>query len=188
MLNAEGAVNPFGPQATLGSEPIDTPSVIHAPQGRVPVALASLAPPTTSRPTSRPDFIRGFGLDIPEEDEEAEAAAEAEGIHNAADGAESDVEVDDAATEMDEPEPEEFRDDQEPEGTTTASQSRHHSRHVSKLSAALSLHAVGGLQEGGFLGSPSMGVGVVPVEVEDRGRCHGRVDWIGGPPLRRRVF
>jgi hypothetical protein len=133
-------------------------SVIHAPQGRVPVALSSLAPPPISRPTSKSDFVRGFGLDVPEEDEEAEAAAEAEAAQEAAMRAESELDADsqpdidadvDAATDIVDP-AEEFLDGQT-DGIRTAGQSRHHSRHVSKLSAALSLHAVGGLQEGGFL-------------------------------------
>ncbi|KAF8887705.1 hypothetical protein BD779DRAFT_1525783 [Infundibulicybe gibba] len=70
------ATNPFGPNAVLGSDQLVRPPLptivtsvpqesIHAPQGRAPLSAV--------RPDSRPDFVRGFGLDIPEEDEEAEA-------------------------------------------------------------------------------------------------------------------
>ena len=53
-----------------------SPNGIFAPQGRI---LAQLNVPTVpSRAESRPDFIRGFGLDIPEEEEE-EAEEELEG-------------------------------------------------------------------------------------------------------------
>ncbi|KAK0506525.1 hypothetical protein EDD18DRAFT_1123768 [Armillaria luteobubalina] len=140
------SLNPFGHDAVLGSDqmPSRSPRVspgppgigeIHAPQGRVPVALPSLAPPlSVSRPNSRPDFTRGFGLDIPEEEEEEEEeVAEDENMSHA----DSDEEGFD----------EEIDDDEdrgtEDAGMTTASQSQRHSRHTSKLSAALSLRSFG---------------------------------------------
>jgi hypothetical protein len=66
--------NPFSSSATFGDSPGPVaPENIHAPQGRVPVTASSLAlPPSSSRPDSRPDFARGFGLDVPEEEEEPE--------------------------------------------------------------------------------------------------------------------
>lgn len=79
-----------------------------------------------------PDFTRGFGLDIPEEDEEEE---EADTFGNAVDGlaggllSEEGDEVDDDAT-------------------TAAA----HSRHVSRTSIALSLKSMGG--RGGNLEVP----------------------------------
>ena len=148
LYNPSGAFNPFGPSATLGSDQVfarDSPAppssappeIIHAPQGRVPTNVASLAPPVSlSRPESRPDFMRGFGVEIPEEDEpEEEPAAEEVTTDDVseADGA-ADVTINSA-------------EDTEQDGVSTVAQSRIHSRHVSKLSAALSLRSVGGMME-----------------------------------------
>lgn len=49
---------------------VSSPISIFAPQGRAPVQF-NQAP---SRTESRPDFSRGFGIDIPEEEEEEELA------------------------------------------------------------------------------------------------------------------
>ncbi|EJF58554.1 hypothetical protein DICSQDRAFT_149052 [Dichomitus squalens LYAD-421 SS1] len=148
MYNPSGAFNPFGPNATLGSDQVLTrispappsaaaaPSseIIHAPQGRVPTSVASLAPPqVASRPESRPDFFRGFGVEIPEEEEpdEEEAPAPDAIADDVFEVAPADTTVASAeGTELD--------------GMSTVAQSRIHSRHVSKLSAALSLRSVGG--------------------------------------------
>ncbi|CAL1697291.1 unnamed protein product [Somion occarium] len=141
VYNPTVGFNPFGPNATLGSEQIQTrvspgprPDTIHAPQGRVPTSVSSLAPPPVlSRPESRPDFTRGFGLDTTEEEEEppeepvpVEVNSQEEQPTDA-DGNREDN--DDFETERD--------------GMSTVAQSRIHSRHVSKLSAALSLRSVG---------------------------------------------
>ncbi|KAJ7630423.1 hypothetical protein FB45DRAFT_1150649 [Roridomyces roridus] len=123
--------NPFGPHAFLGSdqrsESESEAEPIHAPQGRVPVSMQSLtASHSLGRPSSRdsrPDFARGFGLDVTEEEDETEAEeTDAFGTNDGdhADGEDSDEEGD---------------------GVKTA----RHSRHVSRLSAALSLRSVGGI-------------------------------------------
>ncbi|KAJ7674417.1 hypothetical protein B0H17DRAFT_1161725 [Mycena rosella] len=129
--------NPFGPNAFLGSdqrslpgdlEPESEGEPIHAPQGRVPVSMSSLsAPLSLSRPESRdsrPDFTRGFGLDVTEEEDETEEEGENDNFAmndaDNADGEDSDGEGD---------------------GLRTA----RHSRHVSRLSGALSLRSVGGV-------------------------------------------
>jgi hypothetical protein len=111
-----------------------------------------------ARADSRPDFVRGFGLDAPDEteeeleqeaeqeqaekieqdsleaDEEEEGQALAEASHVALPGSDDtmdmELDVDEADAEVD--------------SITTAAQSRVHSRHVSRLSAALSLLSVGG--------------------------------------------
>ncbi|KAG1881013.1 uncharacterized protein F5891DRAFT_1204284 [Suillus fuscotomentosus] len=96
--------NLFGPNAILGSDRIETNLFtepfpvpiegIHAPQGRVPVSVPSLIPPGISRESSRPDFIRGFGLDIPEEEELPEEEVLADTYDNAAidiDGQDSEI-------------------------------------------------------------------------------------------------
>lgn len=134
------AFNPFGPNAVLGSdsieanfstEPFPAPiEGIHAPQGRVPVSVPSLIPPGISRGSSRPDFIRGFGLDIPEEEEPPEEEAPADTDDN-------------AVIDMEGPDSQDSGRD-----ATTVALSRLHSRHVSRLSAALSLRSVGGITEG----------------------------------------
>lgn len=98
-----------------------------------------------ARADSRPDFIRGFGLDVPDEADERQEATEldeqvlteeepmlAEVSHIAVTGADDtiDMELEEVDTEVG--------------NITTAAQSRVHSRHVSRLSAALSLRSVGG--------------------------------------------
>lgn len=131
---------------------------IHAPQGRVPANLASLAPILPlSRPESKPDFSRGFGLDVTEEEEEPEEDEEEDEDAVAADLSQSLDEGDTEDAEV------ESRDDQDhdggdadvdadmeldldevdEDGMSTVGQSRIHSRHVSKLSVALSLVSVG---------------------------------------------
>ncbi|KAH9919765.1 uncharacterized protein BXZ73DRAFT_80282 [Epithele typhae] len=141
LLNVPSALNPFGPNATLGSDQVfarHSPGLpvglemIHAPQGRVPTNVASLAPPLSlSRPDSResrPDFMRGFGVEIPEEEEPEE-----EPVQHHHDDDVSEVEDTHADTTM------ASQDGTEQDGFSTVAQSRVHSRHVSKLSAALSL-------------------------------------------------
>ncbi|RPD68760.1 hypothetical protein L226DRAFT_540402 [Lentinus tigrinus ALCF2SS1-7] len=125
-------------QPSSRHSPLYNPSeIIHAPQGRVPTSVASLAPPTSlSRPESRPDFLRGFGVEIPEEEEpeeeEEEIAVQDLGADDASEIGAADVTINSAeGTEQD--------------GVSTVAQSRIHSRHVSKLSAALSLRSVGGM-------------------------------------------
>ncbi|KAG6373108.1 hypothetical protein JVT61DRAFT_6710 [Boletus reticuloceps] len=98
--------------------------------------ITSLAPPSISRGSSRPDFVCGFGLDIPEEEEPQE-------------------EVQHPDTDVDEMSPDNENSlglarvpshpATEPEGMTPVTQSRMHSRHVSRLSHALSLYSVGGI-------------------------------------------
>ena len=149
LYNPSGAFNPFGPSATLGSDqvlnrtspaPPSAPAdFIHAPQGRVPTSVASLAPPAVaSRPESRPDFFRGFGVDIPEEEEPEEEEPEEEppAVEVVLDDDVSEVAPADTTVASNE--------ETERDGTSTVAQSRVHSRHVSRLSAALSLLSVGG--------------------------------------------
>ncbi|KZT24681.1 hypothetical protein NEOLEDRAFT_1093966 [Neolentinus lepideus HHB14362 ss-1] len=151
FYNPASGFNPFGPTATLGSDSIsprplsvgDARSDMIAPQARVPVTISSLAPPLSStRPESRPDFIRGFGLDIPEEREEDLEAEEAptEDGANADESTvtenEGDVIIDAAIDEVDLA--------MEQDVVTAGPSSRVHSRHVSRLSATLSLRSVGG--------------------------------------------
>jgi hypothetical protein len=106
-----------------------------------------------ARADSRPDFVRGFGLDVPEEteeeleqeeeqaerddqsvsDEHEEEHALAEASHNALPGSDDTVDME---LDVDEA-------DAEVGSITTAAHSRVHSSHVSRLSAALSLRSVG---------------------------------------------
>ena len=124
------------------------PDAIRSPDARSDPGLPtdqSLAPPAMpARADSRPDFIRGFGLDVPveadEEQEETESDEQvvteegpmlAEVSHIAVTGADDsfDMELDEVDAEVG--------------NITTAAQSRVHSRHVSRLSATLSLRSVG---------------------------------------------
>ncbi|KAF8575915.1 hypothetical protein K439DRAFT_708741 [Ramaria rubella] len=147
VYNPSGAFNPFGPSATLGSDRVlvrqvspvppfhaaterDLPPHLHAPQGVVPLSLNMQSETATassgpSRVASTiPDFNRGFGLDIPEEDEEElEAFAQADVISGVLPvGVQEDLN--------------EIEDD-----VTTAGA---HTRHVSRVSIALSLKSMGG--------------------------------------------
>ncbi|THG97227.1 hypothetical protein EW026_g4730 [Hermanssonia centrifuga] len=190
VYNPTAAFNPFGPAATLGSDQIfkrsspGVPSVsvtvdtttIHAPQGRVPTSVSSLAPPAPlSRPESRPDFLRGFGLDITEEEEEP------------VDDADADHSVPSEMTQDDRVDIE-LEDETDIDGVTTVAQSRIHSRHVSKVSAPLSLRSVGGADESSALGAamhemvPSReAVGDVEVDDVDGDAV---AEWTGSEDLR----
>ncbi|KAF8060923.1 hypothetical protein FPV67DRAFT_1673756 [Lyophyllum atratum] len=150
-----GTFDPFGPNIELEVEPIpysgpDAPQeALYAPQGRAPVSLSSLAPPQVSRPSSRPDFTRGFGLDIPEEEEEA--VEEEQLPQDTAGEEQQDLEYT-------------HENMHSGNGTATASQSRFHSRHVSRLSAALSTRSAGALDDEEFIGEEDL---VPDVNVEE---------------------
>lgn len=124
---------------------------IAAPQGHVPVVPASLvSPQEQSRPLNRPDFVRGFGLDIPEEEEEEEATVEEDTQGQVPQGGATQLDAD-ISQDMELDESVEDREELLPlDGTATASQSRFHSRHVSKLSATLSIRSAGALEEDAF--------------------------------------
>ncbi|KAF5377169.1 hypothetical protein D9615_006437 [Tricholomella constricta] len=161
--------DPFGFNIELDVEPIphSGPNAlqdsIHTPQNHIPVAVSSLAPPQASRPSSRPDFIRGFGLDIPEEEEE-------EALNFEEQPPQDDMDQEQA-----------FEHERESvyngDGMATASQSRFHSRHVSRLSAALSTRSAGALDEEEFVGEedlapprnvvPTQGSGQDDMDLED---------------------
>ena len=105
------------------------------------------------RADSRPDFVRGFGLDAPDETEEEleqedvqaeqddqsvpeeheEERALAEASHSTLAGTDDTMDME---LDVDEA-------DAEVGSITTAAQSRMHSRHVSRLSATLSVLSVG---------------------------------------------
>lgn len=148
FYNPAAAFNPFGPSAVLGSDSIQDQAVEHhvpspiegilAPQGRVPVSISSLAPPSISRGSSRPDFVRGFGIDIPEEEEPQE-----EEPHPDTDMEERSPDDEDGLGVVRAP----SQPNTEPDGATTVAQSTLHSRHVSRLSRALSLYSVGGIHD-----------------------------------------
>ena len=146
--------NPFGPNPSLPTDSIRSPDTRSDPGAPTDQSLAPPAMPV--RADSRPDFVRGFGLDVPEEteeeleqedmeaeqdsqdvpegDEEEQGLAEASHIALAGTDDTMDMELD---IDVDEA-------DAEVGSITTAAQSRVHSRHVSKLSATLSLLSVGG--------------------------------------------
>jgi hypothetical protein len=108
---------------------------------------------------SRPDFIRGFGLDIPEEEEEQTAGEEAEEHVAYEGGSQHDVDV---SQDMDLDEVDEHvKELLPPDGTVTASQSAFHSRHVSNLSAALSIRSAGALEDDPFDGEDEVPSGTV---------------------------
>lgn len=124
-----------------------SPIGLFAPQGRKPAQLS--VPPSTSRPESRPDFIRGFGLDIPEEEEEEEE--EKENVPPAPSDQHSVSHIEPPFSEDKRPltEVDHLGDVQEPEVsmalTAVDSHSRHastagaHTRHASRISVTLSV-------------------------------------------------
>ncbi|KAI0089817.1 hypothetical protein BDY19DRAFT_889029 [Irpex rosettiformis] len=206
LYNPSAAFNPFGPSATLGSDQIiprhsPIPAIratsesapLHAPQGRVPTNVIALAPPLPlSRPESKPDFLRGFGLDVTEEEEEPpeeppilrnETEGESEGLgeDDPVQQADADVSVDMTVDETDE-------GGQDMDDSSTVAQSRIHSRHVSKLSAALSLRSVGRMEDTVILQNPAIPEGVDHVEVEGEAEEIPEEDavaeWTGSEDLR----
>ncbi len=141
--------NPFGPYPSLPSDSVRSPDTWSDPGAPTD---QSLAPPVMPvRADSRPDFVRGFGLDVPEETEEELGEEEIEAEQDNPEGHEEEQGLAEAShialagtddtmdMELDVDEA-----DAEVGSITTAAQSRVHSRHVSTLSAALSLLSVGG--------------------------------------------
>ena len=143
--------NPFGHTAlapesvadsTVSESSIGLNDGIIAPQGRVPLSMPNFAPPPLSAVggnKSHIDFIRGFGLDVPLESEEEQEAEDGHNGEQADDESDGYSARDDPASDGEAEDLGEFDD-----GETTGPRSRMHSRHVSKLSAALSLRSVGG--------------------------------------------
>ncbi|KAH6917642.1 hypothetical protein BKA70DRAFT_1368012 [Coprinopsis sp. MPI-PUGE-AT-0042] len=128
--------NPFA--SSNGSMDSDRPKSAVSEGGLRP-SQPDLGSSPILRLDSRPDFIRGFGLEIPEEEEPEEGDNVSVGSDHT-DGNAGDTEEDVAGVEEEE--------DMELEGVPTASHSRLHSRrtsrHVSRVSAALSLRSIGG--------------------------------------------
>lgn len=131
IYNPAAAFNPFGPQATLGSDQIFPRNLnMEHPPSKSPNSVDGQG----SRPLSRPDFVRGFGLDIPEEEEPPEEA-DADNEEGEDQGSDMDLVETEAGLEV------------ETEDEGVAMLNRIHSRHVSRLSAALSLRSVGRQQD-----------------------------------------
>jgi hypothetical protein len=168
-LNPSAApFDPFGNTKITGGANLLDSAGLHS-GGRSP----GLVPPSQlSRPTSRPDFTRGFGLEIPEEEEEQEQEeVDAEVAHPQEE--EEEALVPGSAFSADEPlgsasffherkasqesravddigvDYDRANSDRDRMSTT---QSRIHSRHVSRLSAALSTRSAGALDDEEFVG------------------------------------
>ena len=147
VYNPEGAFNPFGPSATLGSDTITRRSsisdasgpaeteILHQPRGIVPNRPGAIL--------TRPDFIRGFGLDIAEETEEEMEEAERE-VTDAASAPE---------VELDREQIDQGANSEPDDRTASGLGSRKHSRHASRVSIALSLRSLGrgGRSESGIV-------------------------------------
>ena len=159
--NPSAAFNPFGPQATLGSDQIFPRNTnVDHPPSKSPNLTGGLG----SRPLSRPDFTRGFGLDIPEEEEPPEDADNEQGTDQGSDmdlveaEAEGGVETEDEGVEM---------------------LNRIHSRHVSRLSAVLSLRSVGRQQDPlPDAGSPAMNLMFGDLDLTEK-EADGVTEWTG---------
>lgn len=152
--NPTAAFNPFGPQATLGSDQI------------FPRDTNTDLPPSEPRPLSRPDFTRGFGLDIPEEEEPPEEA-DADSEQGADQGSDTDLVEGEAEEGV------------ETEDEGVAMLNRIHSRHVSRLSAALSLRSVGRQQDPiPDAGSPAVNPMSDDLDLTER-EADGVAEWTG---------
>ena len=178
--------NLFGPNLSLPSDSVRSPDTRSDPGAPTDQSLAP--PPMPVRADSRPDFVRGFGLDapdeteeeleqedvqaeqddqsIPEEHEEEQALAEAShstlaGIDDTMD---MELDVDEADAEVG--------------SITTAAQSRIHSRHVSRLSATLSVLSAGGHVSDAELRAARNAQGEREGDIEDAG------EWTGSEDLR----
>jgi hypothetical protein len=165
------AFNPFGPQATLGSDQVFPRNTNAVPP---PSKSPHLAGGPGSRPLSRPDFTRGFGLDIPEEEEPPEEvdAANEQGADRG-----SDMDLAEAEAPLEVEAEAEGRFETEDEGV--AMLNRIHSRHVSRLSAALSLRSVGGQQDPlPDVGSPTMNPMFDDLDLTEK-EMDGVAEWTG---------
>ena len=104
----------------------------------MPPPLSAVGAPA---PNNQLDFIRGFGLDVPlesEEEHEEQASRDTEPFEDEDVDRTRDMELDDKS------ETDETRPIMEVDDSTTDEDSRLHSRHVSRISVALSLRSVGG--------------------------------------------
>ncbi|EJD04490.1 uncharacterized protein FOMMEDRAFT_140427 [Fomitiporia mediterranea MF3/22] len=139
-LNGFGAKQNLDKQSTTSDEDsvakASSPLSIYAPQGRVPAQLQ--VPSAPARTESRPDFIRGFGLDIPEEEEEEEEELQR-------------TETEPTAETTMAESPKVLEDDAPPsvpmqlnnvENNVVAPKEGTHTRHTSRISVALSLGSV----------------------------------------------
>lgn len=173
LFSSPGPINPYGSNLALGTESVAESSdniseqgqnEIWAPHAQAPIGSASfnVAPPISAigGNKSHVDFIRGFGLDVPLESEEEgeDADGKPEGDEEEEEGDKTqDMELDDDfrrashvsatdadATDADIEHDNDFEDTISIGEVTTAPHSRLHSRHVSRLSAALSLRSLGG--------------------------------------------
>jgi hypothetical protein len=117
--NPTDSFNPFGPLAVLGSDEILRRELVDLRASTESTSSKSIspAPAGLSGYTSRPDFVVGFGLDIPEEEEPEESE------------------------EVQEDEDKEKMSDTEVEDQEDMVNNKAHSRHRSRLSAVLSLRS-----------------------------------------------
>ncbi|KAH9991071.1 hypothetical protein BJV77DRAFT_1009835 [Russula vinacea] len=185
-FNANMPYNPFGSNPLLPSDSIRSPDTRSDPGAPTDQSLAP--PPMPVRADSRPDFVRGFGLDVPDETEEEleqEEGQTEEDDQSVLDGYEEERVLAEAShialagtddtmdMELDVDEA-----DAEVGSITTAAQSRVHSRHVSRLSATLSLLSVGSHVSDTELRAARNVLGEREGDVEDVG------EWTGSEDLR----
>ncbi|KAF5356305.1 hypothetical protein D9756_004271 [Leucocoprinus leucothites] len=138
----EASSNPFGHDALLGHDQPQPGSpylLENAPPVQIRTNFFTNAPPpplsAVQPPENRPDFIRGFGLDIPEEEEPEEEEVQQDDRQNESDGdVTQDMDIDEDGEQA----------NRSLSHQTSPFQSKSHSRHVSKFSTHLSLGSFGG--------------------------------------------
>ena len=177
--------NLFGPSLSLPSDSVRSPDTRSDPGAPTDQSLAP--PPMPARADSRPDFVRGFGLDVPDETEEELEQEEMQAGQDDPEGQEEKRALTEAShialadtddtidMELDVDEA-----DAEVGSITTAAQSRVHSRHVSRLSATLSLRSVGSHVSDTELGVVRNVQGEREGDLED----DGVGEWTGSEDLR----
>lgn len=144
VFNTALGSNPFGPQAVLGSDDfivtnqLESQPILRLPPQQSPGSSLSPGLIERSRPNSRPDFVVGFGLEIPEEEEPEEELMKMQELEDMrSERSDSNGSVTADETENEEEEEMEQGDDAP----------RSHLGHRTRLSASLSLRSVGGHRE-----------------------------------------
>ncbi|OCB89245.1 hypothetical protein A7U60_g3612 [Sanghuangporus baumii] len=172
--NGKVAVKSDSPVSQDGGPQVSSPLGIYAPQGRIPAQL--YVPSAPSRAEDRPDFIRGFGLDIPEEEEEEEEAQDA-GTEHAADRTITD-------------QPNGLEDNAPPSDavqsgnvqSNVAAKEGTHTRHVSRISVALSIGSMSKNLEETMVGHSrhsSLAAPVQSVEHKSESTADALNEWTG---------
>ncbi|KAI5120547.1 hypothetical protein M0805_000275 [Coniferiporia weirii] len=158
---------------------VPSPIGIFAPQGRVPAQLS--VPSVPSRAESRPDFTRGFGLDIPEE-EEGEGESPQADLPVEALASELQTERDEARLSSEAVQPSLVQ-----KVDVSVPNPGVHTRHASRVSVALSIGSAGKLLDETMVARSRKGSMEIQYGVEDKTEIEvvdPLNEWTGSEDLR----